>query len=306
MHFTIIGAGSVGGYFGARLQQAGNSVTFLVRERRKRVLLEQGLVVRSPLGDAKLKVGAETSPEGVERCDVVMICVRNFDLEGILDSVGQFAERGASVVSLLNGVEHMERVRRLVPDERIIGGSAYIDSRLGPDGEVLHRSQDPALTLAPLRGCSPPTLRRVADTFVSAGVKTHSEDDLLLALWKKYLFVMLGTFTAVVEAPIGEVLGSAELTSTIESLLDELVAVANSTGVALGRTHAEAAMAELRRQRPGWTSLLYEDVLNHRRTEVDSLWGYVVRKAEENGVPAPLSRVCYGVLKLRGCMESPY
>lgn len=126
-------------------------MTFLVREGRRRVLLEQGLLVRSPLGDTKLKVRAETSPEVVDRCDAVIICVRNFDLDDILGSVGQLVGRGASVISLLNGVEHMERVRRLVPDERIVGGSAYIDSRLGPAGEVVHRSQTPTLSSAPER-----------------------------------------------------------------------------------------------------------------------------------------------------------
>ncbi len=299
MDFAIIGAGSVGGYFGARLQQAGESVTFLVRPQRRDALLRDGLRVSSPLGDAALNVKAETEAGRIARCDVVVVAVRNFDLDGVMGMVGDLAGRGASVVSLLNGVEHIEKIRKTVDDGKIIGGSAYIDSRLGPNGEIIHRSQTPTIALGGIRGSAQGTLQTAAAAFARAGIKTRVMEDLLEGLWQKYLFVMLGSFTAVAGAPVGAVLANPWCASTLRAVLGELVAVARSVGVDLGERHAGLAMEELGRQKGGWTSLVYEDIAKRRRTETDSLWGYVVRKAEENSVRAPLSTACLGILKVK-------
>ena len=246
-----------------------------------------------------LKVNVETRADAVQSCDVVVITVRNFDLDDVLDEVAFLVKNGANAISLLNGVEHIEKLRRIVTDEKILGGSAYIDSRLGPGGEIIHRSQTPTIALGKIRGSSPTALREVAAAFAGAGIRTEMMEDLLEGLWRKYLFVMLGSFTAVAGAPIGDVLGNKWCSDTVKSLLDEFLMVAKSIGVELDSSRAEATMVELRKQRPEWTSLLYEDILHGRRTELDSLWGYMVRKAKENSIPTPLSAACYGILLLK-------
>lgn len=301
MDFVIIGAGSVGGYFGARLQQAGHSVTFLVRAQRRLLLRERGLRIESPLGNIVLNVQAETNVNSISKCDVVIVAVRNYDLDGALKNIAQLAMRGASVISLLNGVEHIERILMEIPPTRIIGGSAYIDSRLGSGGEIVHRSQLPKIALGSIQGnpASEVELRNTASAFSDSGIKTEIMDDLFEGLWQKYLFVLLGSFTAVAASPIGRVLANPWCVNTLHSLLNEFSMVARSTGVQLNSSHSQIAMLELERQPAEWTSLVYEDLLNHRRSEIESLWGYIVKKGTENSVNIPLSIACYGVLKMK-------
>jgi 2-dehydropantoate 2-reductase len=294
MDFVIIGAGSVGGYFGARLQQAGQSVTFLVRPRRRELLLRDRLRIRSPLGNVELRVQAEAEADAIPRCDVVVVAVRNYDLDEVLPEVAYFAKSGAQVISFLNGVEHVEKIRKIVSDKQIMGGTAYIDSRLGPDGEIIHRSQIPTVSLGNIDSGPPSITREVASIFTSAGIKAQIAENLIEELWQKYLFVMLGSYTAVVNAPIGVILGSPWCSKTLMTLLEELLIVAKTGGVNLDNRHAEVALAEVRRQRSEWTSLVCEDLQKHRKTEIDSLWGYVVRKAEEHGIVKVLSNRTLG------------
>ncbi|MEM3804334.1 MAG: ketopantoate reductase family protein [Conexivisphaerales archaeon] len=301
MNFVIIGAGSVGGYFGARLQQAGHSVTFLVRDQRKKLLQERGLRIKSPIGNAVLTVQAETSAKLIPKCDVVIVAVRNFDLESVLKDIAYLASKGARVISLLNGVEHVEKLQKEISNLKMMGGSAYIDSRLGEDGEIIHRSQIPKIALGAFERSTAAKneLQNIVAAFSSAGIKVEVMDDLLKGLWQKYLFVLLGSFTAVADAPIGEILANTWCVDTLRCLTNEFLNVAKSTGVSLKKTHAETAILELKRQKSEWTSLVYEDILNHRRSEIDSLWGYIVRKGHDNRLEIPLSTACYGILKLK-------
>lgn len=301
MHYCIIGAGSVGGYFGARLQQAGESVTYLVRPGRMENLQKNGLVVKSYLGDATINVAAETDAKKLGTCDVVILSVRNFHLdENMLKAVGELSRKGAKVISLLNGVEHMERLRAVVRDEQIIGGSAFIDSRLGANGEIIHRGQDPTITLGTIGGKKYDEINSMRDALTRNGVKCIVMDDLLQTLWKKYLFVMMGTVTGVANATIGQIVSDSSLNTTLENFAKELQSVALAEGINLDDGSVQQMVSEIRGMRKEWKSLMTEDLEAGKQTEFESLWTYIIKKADKHSMAVPVLRMCYGILKLRG------
>ena len=295
-----MGAGSVGGYFGARLIQSGHEVVFLVREGRKRALESDGLVIRSYLGDADLKVRAETDVARVGNCDVFILTIRNFHLnDDVLSNLRHFSQGNTRFISLLNGVEHIERLREIVPSSRIVGGSAFIDSRLGEKGEIVHRSQDPTIRLGIIEGSSGEKPSDIISDFQEAGVKVDYADDLLAALWRKFTFVLLGTFTGVANSGIGAIVENKWLNSSLDTLANEIRSVAVSESVNLTPQSVQEMLAEIRAMRKEWKSLLTEDVETGRQNELESLWGYIVRKADKNGIEVPLSRLSYGMFKLK-------
>lgn len=300
MHYCIIGAGSVGGYFGARLQQAGESVTYLVRQGRKENLLENGLVVKSYLGDARLEVSVETEPGNLNHCDVTILSVRNFHLDSeMLDTARMQAAKGSKIISFLNGVEHMERLRAIVPDESIIGGSAFIDSRLGPNGEIVHRGQDPTITLGTINGEISDQIKEMKTALDRSKVTCIISEDLLRTLWRKYLFVMMGTITGVAGATIGQVVSDDSLNRTLENFAWEMQSVAVAEGVNLDDSSVNEMLAEIRGMRKEWKSLMTEDLESGKPTEFESLWTYIIRKADEHSLKVPVLRMCYGILKIR-------
>ena len=300
MKYCIIGAGSVGGYFGARLQQAGESVTFLVRQGRKDQLLKEGLNVRSYLGDVSLKVEAETDEKSVKDCDVVILAIRNYHFdESTLSKVVYFASKGSKVISFLNGVEHMERLRSVINDNQIIGGSAFIDSRLSANGEIVHRGQEPTIILGSLKGNITSEIKKMSSALEKAGVKCIIAEDLMKSLWRKYLFVMMGTLTGVANSSIGGIVSNSWLNNTLERFAHELKSVAEREKVKLDDASVNEMLLEIRGMRKEWKSLLAEDLESGKRTELDSLWGYLIRKAEKHKLNLPISEMSYGILKLR-------
>jgi 2-dehydropantoate 2-reductase len=298
LRFAVIGAGAAGGYLGARLQQSGEDVSFLVRPGRKKELDQVGLVVRSPLGDLDLRVKAETEAEKIGDCDVILVAVKNYGLDSVLDSIRLLGRNGARVVSILNGIEHLERICSVVDKNRIVGSPLYIEVEMGPEGRILHRSVTPALVFGSLVG-SPETATPVADAFAKAGVKASVSADLLGKFWRKNVFItVFSGVTSLARSPIGRILEDGRSAALVEDMVDECVEIARLAEPGLGNMRAEEVMKLMRTRPAEMTSSMHRDMEKGLPIEVESLQGYMVRKADALGVSAPVLRTCYGSLRL--------
>src|SRR2546422_10540017 len=134
MRIAVMGTGGVGGYFGARLQQAGHSVAFIARGRHLQALQRNGLALKSPLGDAQLKVKAVEKPADAGAVDVVMFTVKLWDTESAAAQLRPGGGANTFVIPFQNGVESIERVGAVLGRERVMGGAAYIASRIAEPG----------------------------------------------------------------------------------------------------------------------------------------------------------------------------
>src|SRR5262249_9783197 len=137
MKILILGAGAIGGYFGARLHQAGADVTFLVRERRAAQLRDRGLVVRSPHGDFDVSPQWTVGADGKSPFDLRILACKAFDLDAAIRSIHPAVGPSSHVMPLLNGMAHLDRLAGAFGAERVLGGSCAIPATLSPDGEVV-------------------------------------------------------------------------------------------------------------------------------------------------------------------------
>ncbi len=138
MRLVFLGAGAVGGYFGGRLAEAGHDVTFLVREARANVL-KDGLNILSPMGDALVPIRTiQAGQASDEIFDLIVITCKGYGLDGAMDSIAPYARDGTTILPLLNGLAHLDRMDRRFPDARVIGGVAQIPAELTPEGAILH------------------------------------------------------------------------------------------------------------------------------------------------------------------------
>ena len=140
MKILFLGAGGVGGYFGGRLIEAGVDVTFQVRPARARNLAANGLVIKSPLGDARLTVKTIEDANGSGPFDLVIVSCKAYDLPQAISAIAPHVMAGAIVLPLLNGMRHNEDLRHRFGAEAMIGGMCQIETTLSPEGDVLHRS----------------------------------------------------------------------------------------------------------------------------------------------------------------------
>src|SRR5258707_9379347 len=168
MRVLVVGAGAIGGYFGGRLLQAGNDVTFLVRPKRASELASAGLVIKSPAGDVTLKSPPTVQADKLrEKFDVVLLSCKAFDLEDAIKSFAPAVGPQTSIIPLLNGMLHLDVLDRKFGSERVLGGLCAIAVTLNEKREVVHLAPLQSLTFAERDGQMSDQVHAIGDVFAT-------------------------------------------------------------------------------------------------------------------------------------------
>jgi 2-dehydropantoate 2-reductase len=299
MRIIVFGAGGVGGYFGARLAQAGHEVGFVARGRHLETMRTQGLRVKSALGDIELKSPrASDDPAALGPADVVIFAVKLWDTDAAAAALRPaLAERGV-VIPFQNGVESVERIGAVVGREHVLGGAAYIAATISEPGTILHTG-----AMARLRfGSFLPEQARAAEAFhaacVSANISAEVVADVRRVLWEKFVFLAaMSGLTSAARCPVGVIRSDPDLRETLRRAIEEAWTLGRSLGVALPDDFvarqlefADGLPAEMK-------SSMLHDLEGGRRLEAPWLSGAVARMSRERGLSAPVSATLYAALK---------
>ncbi|MHB2035612.1 MAG: ketopantoate reductase family protein, partial [Nitrososphaerales archaeon] len=244
-------------------------------------------------------VRVETDVQEISGCDVIIVAVKNYALESVIWEIAYLANTyNPLVVSVLNGVEHVEKIRSVVPPNRIVGGPMYIEATLGPEGDILHKSVTPSLTLGNLDGNSQ-IAKPLISAFEKTGIKITSSENIVREFWKKYLFIVVfSSLTSLARKPIGEIRSDLWANRVLERLVSEVVSAAHVVEPKIGSLSSGEIMDKIADMSPTMTSSMLQDIERGTTLEVESMQGYLVKKAQEFGVEVPVLQTCYGLLKL--------
>jgi 2-dehydropantoate 2-reductase len=298
MRIAIMGAGGVGGYFGGRLVQAGHDVTFIARGRHLEALKANGLTLKSPLGDANLKVKAVGRAAEAGPAEIALFAVKLWDTEESAAQLRPVVQSGGFVIPFQNGVESVARIGGILGKERVMGGAAYIAGRIGEPGVILHTG-----TIARLRfGPVVPAQRSAAQAFHAAclGAKIDCElaEDIERVLWEKFvLLVAISATTAVSRKTIGVVRADPDLRWLLETVMRETWAVGRKRGVALADDLVAKTLAQAEGFPPEMRASMAADLEAGGKLEAPWLSGAVARMAAEAGMEAPANRALFAALK---------
>jgi 2-dehydropantoate 2-reductase len=295
---AAMGAGGVGGYFGARLQQAGHEVTFFARGRHLQALREKGLTVESAHGNATLKVRALEDPAEAGIVDVVLFAVKLWDTEAAAQRLRPVVGPDTVVIPFQNGVESVERLTRFFPEKSVLGGSAYIGTRIKSPGVIEHSGQMARLQFGPVL----PSQRARAEQFLevcrAAHIQAEVPEDMVKASWEKFVFLVgLSSATAVSRSPVGVVRADQDLRWLLEQAMRETWRVGRARGVRLAEDFVEQRLAFADGLHADMKASLLHDLENGGKLEAPWLCGAVARMAAELGIEAPVNRSVYAALK---------
>jgi 2-dehydropantoate 2-reductase len=298
MKIAAMGAGGVGGYFGARLQQAGHDVTFFARGRHLEAIRANGLKVESPHGDALLKVRVLEDPREAGVVDVVLFAVKLWDTEAAAEKLRPAVGPATAIIPFQNGVESIARLGKVFPEKSVLGGSAYIATRVKSPGVIEHTGEMSRLQFGPVL----PSQKEKAEAFLAAcrEAKINAEipEDIVRANWEKFVFlVAVSSATAVARAPLGVVRSDPDLRWLFEQAMRETWRLGRARGVALADDFVEARMKFADGLHAGMKASLAHDLENRGRLEAPWLCGAVARMSEEAGLDAPVNRAVYAALK---------
>jgi 2-dehydropantoate 2-reductase len=300
MKIAVMGTGGVGGYFGARLAQAGCEVSFIARGSHFAAIREHGLKVESPLGDMHLSpVRITDDPRTLVPVDLVLFSVKLWDTEAAARSIASLFGPDTGIVSFQNGVQKDDILRGVFGEKAVMGGVGYIATAIARPGVIRHTGTLQRLVFGEYDG--QPSLR--AEALLAAcrraGIEAELSTDIRRQIWEKFVFLVgLSGTTATTRMPIGPVRENPRTRSFLRDLMREAVAVARAHGVTVPEDYAEKRLAFCDSLPPDMTSSLYHDLERGNPLEVQWLSGGVVQLGEQAGVPTPANRAVWDILAL--------
>ncbi|ESA34014.1 2-dehydropantoate 2-reductase [Leptolyngbya sp. Heron Island J] len=310
--YGIIGTGAIGGYYGARLQQSGCDVHFLLRSDYDQVN-KHGLIVESVAGDITLpQVNAYNNPRDMPPMDVVVIALKTTQNHRLAELIPPLQE-GAVILTLQNGLGIEADMTQLVPPQQIMGGLCFICSNKTGPGHICHldygKIQLGAYSAAHQQRALTPTMMTIADDFRRAKIAIDITNDLFIARWRKLVWnVPYNGLSVVLDATTDELMADARVKARIYTLMTEVITAANAwvdhlaaSAVSTRRiplTWATQMLEATTRMQPYRTSMKI-DFDEGRPLEVEAILGNPVRAAAQMGVAVPEMATLYRQVKER-------
>jgi 2-dehydropantoate 2-reductase len=303
MRIAIIGAGGVGGYFGARLAEAGHEVAFVARGAHKGAMKIKGLTVHSALGDIYLPTPEVVDdPAAVGPSEVVLFCVKLWDVPEAAEILRPMLAAGSCVVPIQNGVTVTDTLSGLLGVEPVLGAVTQISASIEAPGVIRHHGDFARLIFGEPggepEGGKSARLERLEAACQAAGIEARVSPDIAVDIWKKFIFLApMAGVTAFYRGPIGAIQDDPERWARLEAMVRETAAVGRAKGVALADETEEGSLGFLGKLPPAMRSSMQLDLERGRRLELEWLNGEVVRLGAELGVPTPENAAVFEALK---------
>ena len=300
LNIVIVGAGGMGALFGAILQEGGLPVTLVdTNAAHVTAMRENGLRIRGFGGERTVWMEAFESACGIEMADVILFQCKSHGTRAAARGVRHLVEAGAICVSFQNGLGNEEVIAELVGAEHVLGGLTTMAAVMEAPGQIRDFSRVPSY-IGELGGGESERACRLAKGLTQAGLETHVSADVTRDIWKKLLGnIAMSAVSGATDLTSAEVLAVPELKETSLRALDEALAVASSQGIMLDRDETVHGLAMI--TQPGGTgdnkSSLCVDILNRRPTEVDFIYGTVIRLGRESGVKTPTLETLAAIVK---------
>ncbi len=295
MRIAIFGTGSVGGYFGGRLAQAGVDVIFIARGENLDAMQTHGLRVDSINGDFVVKsIQATNDPLEIGLVDLVLVGVKAWQVSEAAEAMRPMIGPETFILPLQNGLEAPAQLSELLGDRHALGGLCGLFCYVAGPGHIVHAGTDPFVKFGELDNHHSPRVELLLDTFKRAGINAEIPPDIQVAMWMKFLLIAVWSgMGAVTRAPVGIWRSLPETRRMAELSLQEIIAVAAARHIALPEDALQTIMTMYDGLVPQSTASLQRDLMEGRPSELEAQIGAVVRFGLEADVATPQHTFIY-------------
>jgi len=301
MRFTIVGAGAVGGYYGAKLARAGHDVSFIARGAHLDAIRRDGLSVKSPLGDFTVRAQAASDPAELPAGDVVIYAVKAYSNDDALRLLERAIGAGGVALTLQNGVDSVDELASAAGEPPVIGGATYIAAAVASPGVIEQTGTHRRIVFGEVFGDTSrvsPRVQAIHDVFASADIESEPVADAHVPIWEKFCYLVpFAAFTGSARLPIGPLWADPIVRQRFVDAVAEVESVARAEGVDVPEGMADRVAGYIGKI-PGTTrSSLLIDLQQGKPIEVEALLGAVCRRAARRKVQVPIISALYSVLK---------
>ncbi|MBA9084861.1 2-dehydropantoate 2-reductase [Fontibacillus solani] len=296
MRILVLGAGGVGGYFGGRLVEKGEDVTFLVRSKRKEQLEKEGLVIQSVNGDLKLQPKLITAEDAnVEGpFDLILFSTKAYHLHSAIQDLQPFVGDDTTILPLLNGVAHFPLLKSEFGADQVIGGLCFIETTLNQEGHIVHTSKADFVKFGEFQNKDTERIQRI-EAVLSGTVASFIRSDFIERdIWHKYLYIAaIAGVTTLMRAPMGPIRESKQGRKFIHQLFQEIEAIMIEHGAPLELDIVDKHMATMDSTSYDMKSSMLRDMEKGLSIEGEHLHGYLLQLAQNYNIVAPLLQAVY-------------
>ncbi len=298
MRFAIMGAGGVGGYYGACLARAGNDVAFIARGAHLAAMRDKGLLIHDRDGDFTVApVTATDDNSTLAPVDAVLLCVKLYDVEASAKQIAPLLGPKSIVVTTQNGVEAPEIVDRLIGAGRTLAAATYISATIIEPGAIRRNNDLTHIEIGELDGPASARVDTLVEVFKAAGLDARPSDDTAALLWSKFVLLAANSgMTSLIRQDTGVLRGDPVIREAHTAALAEVAAVGRALDVNLADDIEQRCLDWLDQNAPIKPSLLV-DLEAGKRLEVGWLSGAVHRLGKKAGVPTPTHTAIYAALR---------
>jgi 2-dehydropantoate 2-reductase len=303
LHSTaVVGAGAVGGFFGAMLARAGHAVTLVARPAHVQAITARGLQLHMGGSVHAVPMRATTDIAAVGDADLVLLCVKSPDTEATAASIASLLKAGATVLSLQNGVDNSEAIARHVAPAQVVPAAVYVATAVPEPGVVQHFGRGDLVIGAfdtAVAEAAQPRLQAIAELFAGANVPVRISVDVMAELWNKLMVnCAYNAISALAQLPYGRMAAMPAVQEVMRLAVREVVAVAQASGRRMVLDDALAAMERIAVAMPAQLSSTAQDLARGKPTEIDHLNGFVAARGAELGVATPVNQTLHALVKL--------
>lgn len=297
MRILVMGAGALGGYFGARLLEAGRDVTFLVRPARASKL-KRGLFVKSPFGDIDLVDPPTITADRLkEPFDLILLSCKAYDLQGAIEAIAPAVGEGTVILPLLNGMLHMEVLNARFGQAKVLGGWCAISAAMNEDGQILHLQRSNSLSFGEQDGRKSERVAAIAATFSGAKFEALAVGTIVQEMWEKWLFIASAAgITSLMRGAVGDIV-AAEAADLTVALFNECVAIGTAHGFAPRTAAVDRFLSILTATDSLFTASMLRDIEGGQPIEADHILGDLLKRDKGGAQSSPLLRIAYAHLK---------
>lgn len=297
MNILVVGVGAVGGYFGAKLAKSGANVTFLARGKSFDILNSEDLKIKSFDGDFSLKVNVVDNLDSVDNIDLVLLCVKSYDTVKSVDQISSVINKDTIILSLQNGVENGEIIRRIVGFNNVLAGVVMILAEVVEPWTIDH-SASGKIIFGELDGMVYDRAEKITKIFDKAEIPNSFTTNIHKELWKKLVWnAAFNSTTTLTNSVTREVLSLPETKALAINVMEEVLEVANKIGYDIDSSLIEEYIRIS--QNPGFAKTsMFQDKSKGKQLEIDAINGAVIKFGDEYGVLTPYNKTLYSLLKL--------
>ena len=299
MRILVLGAGGVGGFFGGRLVEKGEDVTFLVRSKRKKQLEERGLVIRSVNGDFSFQPKLITKEDRTAPFDVILFSTKAYHLNEAMQDLKPFVGENTVIIPLLNGIAHVSLLQKEFGEEKVIGGLCFIETTLNDEGEIVQTSAANRLVFGEMKSQHAEKIKHISKAFAGTKSSFVLSENVTQDMWHKYLFItVMSGVTTLMRAPIGPIRESEGGHDFIRNLFEECVQIMRCIGAPVKDDITEEHMKTIDKISYNMKSSMQRDMEKDSSIEGEHLQGYLLDIAKQFSIEVPLLGAVYQNLKV--------